>query len=162
CRVQARAVRPNPALHGVEEILIAVITDPGFLVRSDIGGIQRAEWQNQGKPAGIGPVARHRVAGPAICGARQIFAALDDIGILEIRGDAGWIAAAIIGERNVRSGKSGGTWIEHLPGKDGCDHHQNENDKDYAARAHRRYALPGTAIALRSIGNRRSATPVAA
>ena len=38
-------VRPHPPLHGVEEILVTIVADPGFFVRSNIGGIQRSEGQ---------------------------------------------------------------------------------------------------------------------
>src|ERR1700756_4412452 len=69
----------------IEEILIAVVADPGFLVSGDIRRIKRSERQNESKSAGIEPIARQGVAGPAIAGARQIFAALYDIVILKIR-----------------------------------------------------------------------------
>jgi len=77
------------------------------------------------------------VAGLAIGGTRQIFAALDDIRICQISGDARRIGGAIIRERHGRSfRKRRRSGIEDLPGKNGCDDQQNEGYEDRTPRAH--------------------------
>jgi hypothetical protein len=69
----------------------------------------------------------------------------------------------IIGKRNGQSAcKCHRPRIESFPSKNGGDDQQNDNCKDNTPRAHDAYALPPMASALRSIGSRRSATPVAA
>ena len=100
------------------------------------------------------------MADQAIGGAGEIFAALDLIGIGEILRNAGRIGRVVIGERNrVAAGER-----QRSFGKNLHDEHargnQDDGGNDHGAGVHDAYAL--TASARRSIGNRRSATPVAA
>ena len=102
-RIKPRAVLADAALHGVEEILIAVIADPGVLVGGDVGRIERAERQRESETAGIGRTARRGMTDHAVGGFGEIFAAFDDVGLGEIGRNAGRIGLVIVGERNRRT-----------------------------------------------------------
>ena len=51
-RIKPRAILADAALHGVEEIPVAVVADAGVLVGGDVGRIERAERQREDKTAG--------------------------------------------------------------------------------------------------------------
>ena len=65
------------------------------------GRIERPERQHEREPAGKGRAARRGVAGHAIGGARQIFAARNEVRVRERRRHAGRIGAVIVGERHL-------------------------------------------------------------
>ena len=154
------AIAPLAAAQGVEKILIAVIADAGVFVGRDVGRVERAERQRNRQAAGIVRAARRGVADQAIGGAREIFAALDLIGIGEILRNAGRIGLVVIRERNrAAAGERQRSLGESLQGEHDRGYQDNE-DNDHDAGAHDTHAL--TASARRSIGSRRSATPVAA
>ncbi len=71
-------------MQGGEELRVGVMADAGFLVRGDVGGIDGAEGHVEGKAAGEGRAARRGVAGHAVRGMDEIFAALDLIAIRQI------------------------------------------------------------------------------
>ena len=75
-----------PLVHRGQELRVGVIADAGLLVRGDVGGIDGAEWQVEGEAAGVGRPARSGVAGLAVRGMGQIFAALDQIGAGKLGG----------------------------------------------------------------------------
>ena len=100
------------------------------------------------------------MADHAIGGAGEIFAALDLIGIGEIWRDAGRIGLVVVRQRNrVAAGERQRSLGESLHDEHGRGN-QDDGSNDDGAGAHDTYAL--TASARRSIGSRRSATPVAA
>ena len=84
-------------MNRVEEILIAVIADPGLLVGRDVGRVQRAEWQLESEAPGIGFAAYRGMAGLAVRSPRQIGAALDETRLCKRCRHAGRIGAAIVG-----------------------------------------------------------------
>src|ERR1700730_15164656 len=90
----------------------------------------------------------------------EIFAALDSIGLGESLRNAGRIGRVVIGERNrPAAGERQRSLGESLQGEHRRGYQDNE-DNDHDEGGHDTYAL--TASARRSIGSRRSATPVAA
>ena len=100
------------------------------------------------------------MAGHAIGGAGEIFAALDLIGIGEILRNAGRIGLVVIRQRHrVAAGERQRSLGECLHDEHGRGN-QDDGSNDDGAGAHDTHAL--TASARRSIGSRRSATPVAA
>ena len=160
-RIKPRAVAADAALHRVEKILIAVIADAGVLVGRDIGRIDRPERQRNSQAAGILGASGRGVANHAVGGACEIFAAFDLVRIGKCGGNAGRIGAMIIRQRNRRAaGECHRPGIKQPPADDGRNNQDNNDNEDNAC-AHDTYALLA-AIAARSIGRRRSATPVAA
>ena len=161
-RIKPRAVAPDAAMHGVEEILIAVIADAGFLVGRDVGGIKRAERQLEAESAGIFLAARRGVADHAVRRLRQIFATLDNACLRQRGRHTGRIGAAIIRQRHIRAGAE-----RHRAGAadnpdpyDQYYHHDGGDAEQNATRGRAHAFFP--AISARSIGSRRNATPVAA
>src|SRR6476646_5149760 len=61
--------------HRTDKFCIAPSTEPGFSIGRDVWCIDRAERQLERASTRKGPAARGRVAGDAVCGIRQIFAA---------------------------------------------------------------------------------------
>ena len=163
-RIEPRAVAPHAAMHRVEEILIAVIADAGFLVGRDVGRVQRAERQLEAEAAGILLAARRGVADHAVRRLRQIRAALDEACLGERRRDAGGIAgldnppARLSGRRQRPSGRDRGRTRSRSPAA----------TTTIATTLRRMRRVAGlmtffpAAIRERSIGSRRKATPVAA
>src|SRR5262249_1627148 len=134
-RVKPRTVLANAALDGVEEILVAVITDAGILVGCDVGRIERAEWQRESETPGILRTARRGVTDHAVSSLGEAFAPLDDVGLGEAGRNSGRIGLSIIGERNCRAaGKREGAAREGAPceGPDGNDESGNNKNGDTA------------------------------
>ena len=96
-RIKPRAIMADAAMNGVEEILIAVIADPGLPVGRDVGRVQRAEWQLESDAPGVGFAACRGMAGLAVGRLRQIGAAFDEARSRERGGDTGRIGAVIVG-----------------------------------------------------------------
>jgi hypothetical protein len=159
-RIKTCAIAPLAAAQGVEEILIAVTADAGGFVGRDVGRVERPERQRKRQPAGIVRAARRGVANQAIGGAGEIFAALEQIGIGEIRRNAGRVGLMVIRERNHVAAGERQRSLRENPKHEHGGGNQGDEDNDRDAGAHDTYAL--TASARRSIGSRRSATPVAA
>ena len=136
---------------------------PGFLVGRDVSRVERPERREEGESSGIFGAIWRGVTDHAIGGAREIFAAFDDIRVGKIGRNAGWIGGVIIGEGDGRSsGERYRPWTEYFPSQNRQSNDDHErNSENCAAPAHDCYALP-VASALRSIGRRRNATPVAA
>ena len=138
-RIKPRAVAPHAAMHRVEKILVAVIADAGFLVRRDVGRIERAEGQLEREAAGIFRAARGGVADHAIRRPREIFAALDEARLGERRRDAGGIGGLVIRQRHLRAaGKRHGAGPAQDPKAGGShDHHDGGATDQDATRARR-------------------------
>lgn len=73
--IKAMAVLGDALPHGASEIRKAVVPDAGLRVRRDVGRVNIAEWRTHIEPASEGLTASDRMAGNAVAGARQIFAA---------------------------------------------------------------------------------------
>ena len=104
-RIQFCIVAPDAFVHGVQEICVAVIADACFLIRRDIGGVQRAKWQHECAAARIRGTALGRMAGCAVRGTRQVFASLDETRAFQFRRDAGRIRSAIAAQRHLRAAR---------------------------------------------------------
>src|SRR5262249_28062234 len=140
---------------------IAVVADASVLVGRDVGRIERAERQLEAEPAGKILAAGPGVAGHAIGGTRQIRAALDGACLGERGRDAGWTCTLVVSERDARSARKverAGTADD--PGAYGDRDDDDRSDAEQDSRSCTHAFFP--AISLRSIGRRRSATPVAA
>ncbi len=161
-RIKHRAVAALAALDRVQKILIAVIADAGFLVRGDVGRIQRAERQFEAETAGKFLFPRFGVADHAVRRLGQIFAAFDQARLLEPGRDAGRFCAAIIRERDLgAAGEGERTGSADDPGAE--RDRRNDDDGEAHENTHSpSHAFFPAAISERSIGMRRNATPVAA
>ena len=80
CRVEQRTVARLARVHHAVELVGAPLADTGCLVRRDIGRVERAERRLHRAAAAEQLARRHRVAGDAVAGAFQIFAASNDVG----------------------------------------------------------------------------------
>ena len=74
-RIEIGAVAADAAMHGAQEIRIAVVADAGFPVGRDVGRVDGAEGQGEGKAAGKFLSVFRGVADHAIGGVGEIFAA---------------------------------------------------------------------------------------
>ena len=71
------AIRADALLHGLDELIVGPVADAGFLVRRDVGRVQRAERHLHRQAAGVGLATFGDVAGQAVRGAGQVFAAFE-------------------------------------------------------------------------------------
>jgi len=76
-RVVVAAIRADALLHGLDELIVGPVADAGFLVRRDVGRVQRAERHLHRQAAGVGLAAFGDVAGQAVRGAGEVFAAFE-------------------------------------------------------------------------------------
>ncbi len=102
CRIKPFAFVVDTPVQGIQELRIAPVADAGFLVGRDVGRIDRAERKLERQTSGKWHAALRRVAGGAVGGARQIFAAPDQARLHEFSRNAGRICTVIIGERRRR------------------------------------------------------------
>ncbi len=85
-------------MHGIEEILVAVVADAGLLVRRDVGRVERAERQFEGEPAGEWLAALRGVANDTVGSVREVLAAFDQARLRKLRGHAGRVGVLVVGE----------------------------------------------------------------
>ncbi len=74
--IQIRTVAPLAFGQRSEELVIVVQTDAVLFARGDVGAVDRAEWREDRQAAGIRGATRCGVAGHAVSGAGEVFAAL--------------------------------------------------------------------------------------
>ena len=116
-------------MHGRQELGVGVIADAGLLVRRDVGGIDGAERHVEGEAAREGRAAGGGVAGLAVRGMGEIFAALHQIGTGKLGGNAGDIAAFVICQRHGRAaGEGHRITAEKQPAREAK--RDNDNDRD--------------------------------
>src|SRR6185437_3786034 len=78
-RIQRVAVLGDALAQGAVEVFERVVTDAGLLVRRDVGRIEGAQRRGDAQAAGVGLAVLDGVAGDAVAGAGQVFAALDEL-----------------------------------------------------------------------------------
>src|SRR5262249_16336222 len=146
-------------MHRVEELLIRVLADTCLGVGRDVGRIHCSERKFERKAPRIFLAAGRRVANPTVRRLREIFAAFDEAGMSHTRRHTGWVTILVVGQRAAFA-TGEGHWARTalIPNRaqpnDGADN-GSPDDKPHN---HDFFS----AINRRSIGSRRSATPVAA
>jgi hypothetical protein len=94
-------------MHSRQELGIGVIADACLLVRRDVGGIDGAERHVEGEAACEGRTVWGSVAGLAVRGMGEIFAALHQIGTGKLRRNAGDIGVMVTCQRHGRAAGEG-------------------------------------------------------
>src|ERR1700722_3565688 len=129
--------------HRTDEFCIAPGTEPGFSIGRDVWRIDLAERQLERASTREGPAARGRMAGDAVGGLRQIFAAREQC-------FARWLALAR--RDRIQAGRP-----EEERGRAGQASSQQDHGDEIAF-----HQMVLAASMVLSIGRRRSLTPVAA
>src|SRR5262249_31494099 len=134
----------------------------GLRISGDVGRVEHAEGSLEGPAAGEARTALPGMAHLAVGGLREISAACHQIGRAQLgRHPHGTLALVVRQADGTSARKAERSWRQQKPSADGKEHENDESANEpwpCARRAHVRLLL---AITLRSMGMRRSGTPVA-
>jgi len=115
CRIEMGAVPTHAAVDCLKKLGVRVIADAVLFSGVMLGGVKRAEGQDDGKSAYEFRAVLRGVAHQAVGGASQIFAPFYDGLVSERGGNPGGIAARVVRDIDfLAAGEVHGAWTDEI------------------------------------------------